>query len=349
MKKYIFSGIVTLLLVGTVTVPHITQAETSTNTQMLEQIKALMAKVEELQKQLAVLRGEVKSVLKDGLSEGMTDADIAKLQELLATDPTIYPEGKKTGYFGPLTKEAIKRFQARHGLEITGKVDEETKDMLEEYLHEGFGGTIPVGLLKAPGIAKKVEDRFLLGCDKRHGGGKGMGPLCKKWKEEHGKNTDDDSDDENDDDSDEQEDAFHVEVEVEDGDAVVSFKFEGKRYEVDVDGTNIDDVLEEVADELDVDVADVDEDLADAIESELEDAIDENDEEDFDVEIEIEDDETTVSFEFDDDDYEFTIDSTDEDTILEKVANELDIDVEDIDEDLEDAIKDALADAKDAE
>lgn len=274
MKKYIYTAMITLLLAGAVVVPSV-QAATTPNDAMIEQIKALMAKVEELQKQLATIRGEVKSVLKEGLSEGMSDADISKLQELLATDPTIYPEGRKTGYFGPLTKEAVKRFQARHGLEITGKVEGETHDMLEEYLHEGFGDRIPEGLLKAPGISKKVEDRFKLGCDKREGGGKGMGPLCKKWKMEHkddNKNNGVDDEDEMDD-EDENDGEFDIEVEVEDGETTVEFTFDGEDYEITVDSTNLDDVLDAMADTINEgdDARDLDEDLADAIKVELED------------------------------------------------------------------------------
>lgn len=256
----------TLLLVGAVVVPN-AHATTTSNEAMLEQIKVLMAKLEDLQKQLATIRGEVKSVLKDGLSEGMTDADIAKLQELLATDPTIYPEGKKTGYFGPLTKEAVKRFQARHGLEVTGKVDGETHDMLEEYLHEGFGDKIPAGLLHAPGIAKKIEARMLLGCDKREKDGHGMGPLCKKWKMEHGDKNDDKNDD-----SDNEDEDFNVEVEIENGDTALSFTFDGDDYEVTVDNsTDSDDVLDAAADKIKDgdDASDLDNNLKAEIKKEL--------------------------------------------------------------------------------
>lgn len=291
MKKYIYTAMITLLLVGAAIVPS-TQAATTSNEAMLEQIKMLMAKVEELQKQLSTIRGEVKSLIKDGLEEGMTDADISKLQELLATDPTIYPEGKKTGYFGPLTKKALERFQARHGLAITGKVDSETRDMLEEYLHEGFGGKIPEGLLKAPGISKKMEDRFNLRCDKLEGSDKGMGPLCKKWKMEHG---DDDSDEDvNDEDEDEMNDEdendgeFDLEVEIEDGETTVEFTFDGEDYDVTVDSTELDEVLDAVADAIDEgdDASDLDNDLSNAIEAALEDAEDESAESDADKAIE---------------------------------------------------------------
>jgi hypothetical protein len=350
MKKYIFSGVVTLLLVGVVAIPS-AHAETTSNTAMLEQIKVLMAKLEDLQKQLAEIRGEVKSTLKAGLSEGMSDADVAKLQELLATDPTIYPEGKKTGYFGPLTRDAIKRFQARHELEVTGKIDEETHDLLEEYLHEGFGDKIPAGLLKAPGIAKKVQDRFLLGCEKREGREHGMGPLCKKWKGEH-----EQDDDDSDDDADKKDGAFDVEVEIEDGDTTVTFTFEGEDYEVVVDNsTKLSDVLDAVADEINDgdDSSDLDSKLKTAIAKKFVKAVaDASEDEDFDVEVEIKDGDTTVTFTFEGDDYEVVVDnSTKLSDVLDAVADEINDgdDSSDLDEDLADEIEDALDDAEDEE
>jgi hypothetical protein len=42
------------------------------------------------------------------------------LQEYLSKDKTIYPEGKVTGYYGPLTKKAVGRFQERYALAKAG-------------------------------------------------------------------------------------------------------------------------------------------------------------------------------------------------------------------------------------
>jgi peptidoglycan hydrolase-like protein with peptidoglycan-binding domain len=54
------------------------------------------------------------------LAFGSRGADVAALQNMLAYSPVgspdIYPEGLVTGYFGPLTEQAVKRFQARHGV-----------------------------------------------------------------------------------------------------------------------------------------------------------------------------------------------------------------------------------------
>ena len=42
-----------------------------------------------------------------------TKGEVTRLQTLLAKNPTIYPEGKVTGYFGPATLAAVKRFQVQ--------------------------------------------------------------------------------------------------------------------------------------------------------------------------------------------------------------------------------------------
>lgn len=328
--------------------PSAAHAETSNTVSLIE---SLMKQLAELQTKLAELKGDIKEALKDGLEEGMTDEDIAKIQELLATDPAIYPKGLKTGYFGPLTKEALKKFQAKHELEVTGEIDEDTKELLEEYLGEKFGGKIPPGLLTAPGIREKVEKRFAEGCDDA----KGMAFLCKKLKDKHGHGHDDDEDDdhEHDDDSDEDDEDFDVEVEIEDGETTVSFSFDGEDYEVTVAGTDEDDVLAAVADELDVAVADLDEDLENEIKDELEDAAEdaEDDESDFDVEVEIEVEgattTVTIEFEFDGEDYDVELASSDEDDVLAAVADELDVDEDDVDNELWDAIEAALEEAVD--
>jgi chitodextrinase len=40
--------------------------------------------------------------------------EVAHLQNMLAKNPALYPEGLVTGYFGPLTRQAVIRFQKRH-------------------------------------------------------------------------------------------------------------------------------------------------------------------------------------------------------------------------------------------
>ncbi len=151
-------------------------------TTQMELLQSLMAQIQELQKKLAALQAEagvVQQQLRANLAEGASGDDVRKIQELLASDPTLYPEGLTTGYFGSLTKEAVKRFQLRHELAPTGLMDEDTKAMLEAYLADAGKTTIPPGFLKAPGIQQKIEKRFVENCEKQ---GRGNASFCNKVK-----------------------------------------------------------------------------------------------------------------------------------------------------------------------
>jgi peptidoglycan hydrolase-like protein with peptidoglycan-binding domain len=68
------------------------------------------------------------------LSRGMSGDDVRALQEFLAQDKEIYPEGLITGYFGPLTEKAVSKFQDRYGLKITGSVDFDTLNKIKEFI-----------------------------------------------------------------------------------------------------------------------------------------------------------------------------------------------------------------------
>jgi len=136
--------------------------------QLQAQIKALTTQIESLQQ----AKGEIKETAKEikgtlkllgQLREGMTGEDVKLLQEILATDPDIYPEGLVTGYFGNLTKNAVKKFQKIAGLEQVGAVGPKTLSKINELLTEGAGksGKVPPGLLIAPGIRKKVDLELL--------------------------------------------------------------------------------------------------------------------------------------------------------------------------------------------
>ena len=54
------------------------------------------------------------------LTLGSTGDDVLNLQTFLAEDASVYPEGLATGYFGPLTREAVKRWQAKQGIANSG-------------------------------------------------------------------------------------------------------------------------------------------------------------------------------------------------------------------------------------
>ncbi|MCA9363834.1 peptidoglycan-binding protein [Candidatus Kaiserbacteria bacterium] len=206
----ILAGVV---LMGASFMPQVSRAETLSIDDMLALIQDLLTQVEDLQKQINTVRGEIKALIRDGLKEGMTDEDIEKIQEILASDPSIYPEGYVTGYFGPLTRSALRRFQEKFELEVNGEVDEETRAALETLLEARFGeGQVPPGLLRAPGIQKKFELRLKDECDNS---GSGKDPFCREIRvkyhfdddDKDDDSDDDDEDDDSDDDNDEDEDS----------------------------------------------------------------------------------------------------------------------------------------------
>jgi hypothetical protein len=54
------------------------------------------------------------------ISPGVSNSEVRKLQELLAKDPSLYPEGMVTGYYGKLTQKAVERFQKKYGIVSSG-------------------------------------------------------------------------------------------------------------------------------------------------------------------------------------------------------------------------------------
>jgi len=175
MKKICSTILGLAILFSFLSVPVFTQAISSTSTieeliaSFQEQIDKLKAQITELNTQLEALRqaqSEVKETAKEvkgtfqlinQLRRGMTSEEVKRLQEILATDPDVYPEGLITGYFGRLTEKAVKKFQKKVCLEEVGLVGPKTLAKINELLTEGAGssGKVPPGLLRAPGVQKK--------------------------------------------------------------------------------------------------------------------------------------------------------------------------------------------------
>lgn len=134
------------------------EAETDTLS-IQEQIQQLMQQVQELRAQLAQMRGEQQELrtevreakqLTRTLFRGLSGEDVEELQALLASDESIYPEGLVTGFFGPLTEQAVRRFQARANISQVGTVGPITRARINELL-QGVGenaGDIPPGFLR---------------------------------------------------------------------------------------------------------------------------------------------------------------------------------------------------------
>ena len=116
-----------------VTTVFVTATTTADRDGMLDLIERLTKQIEELKKQLAAKRIN-ESNLTDGLKKGVRHEDVIKIQKLLATDFTVYPEGIITGYYGEMTRRAVINFQQRHGLLATGEINYETKILMQDYL-----------------------------------------------------------------------------------------------------------------------------------------------------------------------------------------------------------------------
>lgn len=169
------------------------------------QIQALLAQIRSLQAQMQTLQAAQAQVATAGtnvsntvqlirsMKEGMSGDDIAALQTLLASDPTIFPNGTVNGVFGTSTREALKKFQRKHGIEAMGFAGPKTLKKLNELLKElgikqtkkGDNGgdkefciKVPAGHLIAPGLfrmddngRKEGKNKFkVVDCDKNQGG-----------------------------------------------------------------------------------------------------------------------------------------------------------------------------------
>ncbi len=194
MKKLIISGVFcSVLMLGGFQVASAEETTTTTgtsNTEMLAKIQDLMKLIADLQAKLAEIRGEVQELTKD-LAIGATGDDVLKAQELLASDSSIFGV-KPTGYFGPLTEAAIKKFQEQYGLPVTGLLDEATREVMKELRKERKDGHVPPGFIKSAEMHDKIKARLQAKWGDCVWGPKFRASDCKKG---HDENDDEDEDD----------------------------------------------------------------------------------------------------------------------------------------------------------
>jgi len=95
-----------------------------------------------------VLGAQAGPVFTQSLAYGQTNEDIKRIQKLLATDTEVYPYGVASGFFGPKTEEAVRNFQARFGLDPVGAVGPATTALLELFMRAYPDGNYPAGVLK---------------------------------------------------------------------------------------------------------------------------------------------------------------------------------------------------------
>lgn len=73
------------------------------------------------------------------LDYGQTSTNVANLQTFLASNPTIYPQGITSGWFGPLTRSAVMNFQAAYGISQVGRVGPQTLAKINSLIASGVG------------------------------------------------------------------------------------------------------------------------------------------------------------------------------------------------------------------
>ncbi|MDB5238211.1 MAG: hypothetical protein JWM46_481 [Candidatus Kaiserbacteria bacterium] len=145
-------------------------ASADTSADLAAQAQALLNQVAALQAQLAA-QGGVTTGTSSGstpvtsgincpligrvLKLGSSGDDVARLQKFLATDPSVYPEGQATGYYGTLTEAAVKRWQVKYNIVASGSA-----------VSTGYGVTGP-----------RTAAAISLQCSTASGGGASSGPV----------------------------------------------------------------------------------------------------------------------------------------------------------------------------
>lgn len=71
------------------------------------------------------------------LDPGARGSNVTSLQTFFADNSAIYPEGLITGYFGGLTGNAVKRFQAEYGFAQVGRVGPITLEKINSLIATG--------------------------------------------------------------------------------------------------------------------------------------------------------------------------------------------------------------------
>src|SRR5882724_4325037 len=164
----------TILTIG-IMVPSMAFADASSTSSLIAQLQAQIvalsaqiASLKSAQQNVQSARKDLNATLKElrgQIACGTSGDDVATLQTILASDPSIFPEGIINGSFGPRTKEAVKRFQRLTGLTPTGCVGPQTLNALNRFLKQhpiivqgdGTACALVVNGEKPKGWARKLD------------------------------------------------------------------------------------------------------------------------------------------------------------------------------------------------
>ena len=144
MKRTLLKPLTGLVIAGALLMPAIGMAQSTSTTAQINTISALLQQMQALQAQIEALKASQSTLQTQtavefnafltSLSLGSRGDAVTALQALLAANPTIYPEGLITGYFGKATERALKRLQKENGLDQVGFVGPRTRQLLNRLL-----------------------------------------------------------------------------------------------------------------------------------------------------------------------------------------------------------------------
>ncbi len=80
----------------------------------------------------------ISDIFDMNLDIGDRNDDVMLLQQLLAQDKDVYPEGFTTGYYGSFTQKAVAAFQKKYGIPQVGRVGPVTRAKLQEVFGTAF-------------------------------------------------------------------------------------------------------------------------------------------------------------------------------------------------------------------
>lgn len=161
MTKTLGGLLALVLIINIFLISPPAQAQNQTLIEKLgEQIKNLERQVSELFDQLKQIQQRTPetagALFLKTLYRGAFGEEVKKLQNLLKEWPEIYPEGLVTGYFGPLTEAAVRRFQQKHNIEPIGIVGPKTRAKLNELALEFYKQKEAASTTET-GKAEKIE------------------------------------------------------------------------------------------------------------------------------------------------------------------------------------------------
>lgn len=147
VRNFVFSVVTIIALTIGTYAPAANAQSTDTDdafAALQAQVQVLLDQIQDLTARLDTLRQEQQEAvtefretiaeLRSQLRVGSRGDEVTSLQEYLAQFPDIYPEALITGYFGPLTEKAVRKFQRKHGIEQVGEVGPKTRSIFNKLL-----------------------------------------------------------------------------------------------------------------------------------------------------------------------------------------------------------------------